>query len=260
MTAPRFLNKSCREGFDIEQMDKSVTSKNGAERPRPRAADTGLRVYENLRQQAIEYGFRPGERVNEVKLATELKVSRTPVRAALNRLVSEGLLTLVPNKGFYRQPIDIDAIRSLFELRSAIEAMSVRLFCERATEEEIDFLESEWKSFQENRPAMAARQIVQHDEKFHEAIAEGSRNTEALRLLRDINSRIRFLRVVAMERDNCKTVTSVEHGQILAEIRARNTDEAVALMSRHINLMLNDVTEIAREAVVRIYLGEEASV
>ncbi|MBO6726124.1 MAG: GntR family transcriptional regulator [Rhizobiaceae bacterium] len=239
-------------------MDKRADNSNPGEGPRNRPADTGLRVYEILRQQAIEYGFRPGERVNEVKLAAELNVSRTPVRAALNRLVSEGLLTLVPNKGFYRQPIDIDAIRSLFELRGAIETMSVRLFCERATESDIEALERQWQDFLEERPKLAARQIVEHDEEFHEAIAEGSRNSEALRLLRDLNSRIRFLRVVALERDNCKTVTSVEHGQILAEIKARNTDAAVSLMSRHINLMLGDVTEIAREAVVRIYLGEDA--
>ena len=239
-------------------MDKRAENSNPGEGPRNRPADTGLRVYEILRQQAIEYGFRPGERVNEVKLAAELNVSRTPVRAALNRLVSEGLLTLVPNKGFYRQPIDIDAIRSLFELRGAIETMSVRLFCERATESDIEALERQWQDFLEERPKLAARQIVEHDEEFHEAIAEGSRNSEALRLLRDLNSRIRFLRVVALERDNCKTVTSVEHGQILAEIKARNTDAAVSLMSRHINLMLGDVTEIAREAVVRIYLGEDA--
>ena len=239
-------------------MDKRADSNNPDEGPRSRTADTGLRVYDILRQQAIEYGFRPGERVNEVKLAAELNVSRTPVRAALNRLASEGLLTLVPNKGFYRQPIDIDAIRSLFELRGAIETMSVRLFCERATESDIEALERQWQDFLEERPKLAARQIVEHDEEFHEAIAEGSRNSEALRLLRDINSRIRFLRVVALGRDNCKTVTSVEHGQILAEIKARNTEAAVSLMSRHISLMLGDVTEIAREAVVRIYLGEDA--
>ena len=83
-------------------MDKRVEEKRDAKSSKTRPADTGLRVYEILRQQAIEYGFRPGERVNEVKLATELNVSRTPVRAALNRLVSEGLLTMVPNKGFYR--------------------------------------------------------------------------------------------------------------------------------------------------------------
>lgn len=226
--------------------------------PKQRAADTGTRVYEALRQQAINYHFRPGERVNEARLAGELNVSRTPVRSALNRLVSEGLLTLVPNKGFYRQPIDIETIRSLFELRAAVEAMSVRLFCERTADADICALEEQWTGFLANRSAMGARQVVEHDERFHEAIAAGSRNSEALRLLRDINSRIRFLRVIALERDKFKTVTSVEHGHILAEIRRRNTTQAVALMSRHINLMLDDVTEIAREAVVRIFLGEDS--
>ena len=241
-------------------MGRTTNDKRRSNGTKQRTADTGARVYEVLRQQAINYHFRPGERVNEVQLASELNVSRTPVRSALNRLVSEGLLTVVPNKGFYRQPIDIEAIRSLFELRGAIEAMTVKLFCERATDAEIGELKEQWEEFLENRAAMDARQIVEHDEEFHETIAAGSRNTEALRLLRDINSRIRFLRVIALERDDFKTVTSVEHGHILAEIRDRNTVQAVALMSRHINLMLDDVTEIAREAVVRIFLGEDSLV
>ncbi|MDU9004386.1 GntR family transcriptional regulator [Sedimentitalea todarodis] len=225
--------------------------------PKPRAADTGERVYELLREKAINYELRPGDRVNEVHLAAELNVSRTPVRAALHRLVSEGLLRLVPNKGFFRPSIDIDTIRSLFEMRGAIEVLSVRLFCERATKDDIRTLEDHWRRFQENRGSMSIKAIVDEDEKFHEWIAEGSRNSEALRMLRDLNSRIRFLRLVALGREDCNMVTNVEHGQIISEIKAKNVDAAVSLMSRHISLMLNDVTEIAREAVVKIYLGDE---
>lgn len=225
---------------------------------RARSADTGQRVYEALRQKAIDYTLRPGERVNEVRLATELNVSRTPVRAGLNRLVSEGFLTLVPNKGFFRPSIEIDTIRSLFEMRSAIETLAVRLFCERAADEELAELERMVGAFQQVGPTLSVPQIVNEDERFHETIARGSRNSEAARLLPDMNSRMRFLRLVALEGQDCNQVTGEDHAQIMRAIRARDADRAVELMGEHINLMLNNVTEIAREAVVRIYLGEDA--
>lgn len=238
-------------------MSKNHQAEPDTERPAHRAADKGLRVYEILRKKAIEYGIRPGERVNEVQLAQELEVSRTPVRAALNRLVSEGLLSVEPNRGFYRPPIDIDTIRSVFELRGAVEGLTTRLFCERATDEDLRSLEDDWRAFQNARPSLSVGEIVEQDEAFHEAIAAGSQNREAHRLLKDLNSRIRFLRIVALEREGFKSVTIVDHGQIVQAIKARSTAKAVELMSRHVSLMLNDVTEITREMVVRIYLGEE---
>jgi len=239
-------------------MSRNREAAQTAGRPVQRAADKGLRVYEMLRKKAIEYGMRPGERVNEVQLAHELQVSRTPVRAALNRLVSEGLLRMEPNRGFYRPPIDVETIRSVFEIRGAIEALTVRLFCERATDQDIRTLEENWRAFQEMRPSLTVDEIVLHDEAFHEAIAAGALNQEAYRLLKDLNSRIRFLRIIALEREGFKSVTIVDHGQIVHAIAARSIEKAVELMSRHVSLMLNDVTEITREMVVRIYLGEDA--
>ena len=62
-----------------------------------RSADS---VYERVKSMAITYSIRPGERINEVELARRLNVSRTPLREALNRLVTEGFLTAQLNKGF----------------------------------------------------------------------------------------------------------------------------------------------------------------
>jgi DNA-binding GntR family transcriptional regulator len=58
------------------------------------------KVYEKVKGLAIDYHFRPGERVNEVELAAQLGVSRTPVREALNRLAKDGFMNVVPNRGF----------------------------------------------------------------------------------------------------------------------------------------------------------------
>ena len=225
-----------------------------------RPADTSARVYEILREKAITYNLRPGAHVNEAALAAELNVSRTPVRAALNRLASEGLMTVVPNKGFFRQPLDIDAVRSLFEVRMAIEVLSVRLFCERASSEDIQQLQDEWNRIRPKHAGAAPEAIVEADEAFHLALARGSRNPEVLRLLGELNARIRFIRTVAMERPRFRDGAFIEHHEIIDAIEARDADSAAELMTGHIRLTLDDVTVLVREMVVRIYLGDKPGV
>jgi DNA-binding GntR family transcriptional regulator len=226
---------------------------------RVRPADTSARVYEILREKAVNYDLRPGAHVNEAALAAELQVSRTPVRAALNRLASEGLMTIVPNKGFFRQPLDIDVIRSLFEIRMAIEVLAVRLFCERASAQEIKELRDDWRQIRPKAPTTAPDAVVAADEAFHLALARGSRNMELVRLLGDLNARIRFIRTVAMERPRFRDGSIVDHNKIIAAIEVRNADAAADLMTRHIRLTLDDVTALVRDMVVRIYLGEGGS-
>lgn len=226
-------------------------------RIRTRTAGTGSRVYEVLRGKATHYELRPGEHVNEVALAAELNVSRTPVREALNRLVSEGLMTVVPNKGFFRKPLDIDLIRSLFEVRGALEALAVRLFCERASPEDLDRLMAQWKAVKAIGTSLSPAGIVEHDEAFHLAIAKGSGNQEVERQIGDVNSRIRFVRQVAMETRTVRKITFVDHDAILAALFERDGEKAAVLMGHHIGLTLDDVTRIVRETVIRIYLGQK---
>jgi DNA-binding GntR family transcriptional regulator len=223
-----------------------------------RPADTTARVYDVLRERAINYDLRPGAHVNEAALAAELNVSRTPVRAALNRLASEGLMTIVPNKGFFRQPLDIEVVRSLFEVRMALEVLSVRLFCERASPEEIRALRDTWSRIKPKHAAAVPEIVVEADEAFHLAIARGSRNQELMRLLGELNARIRFIRSVAMERPRFRDDSFVDHHKIIDAIEARDAEVAADLMTRHIRLTLDDVTVLVREMVVRIYLGDPA--
>lgn len=211
-----------------------------------------------LRGKAIHYELRPGERVNELALAAEMKVSRTPIREALNRLVSDGLVTLVPNKGFFAKPLEIDAVRSLFEVRSAIEVMSAKLFCLRATDDEFAALRAQWDAVKAISQSLSPAGIVQHDEAFHMGMAQATRNQELVRLLGDINSRIRFVRMVAMETPQVRKITFAEHDEILALLLRRDADKAAELMTSHIQLTLDDATAIVKETVARIYLGEAA--
>ncbi|WP_245498821.1 GntR family transcriptional regulator, partial [Mesorhizobium sp. M2A.F.Ca.ET.029.05.1.1] len=82
---------------------------------------TGPRVYEEIRRMAMDYRFKPNERINEVALAARLNVSRSPVREALQRLVTEELITFQTNRGFFCRGFDVDEIVNLSDVRAVLE-------------------------------------------------------------------------------------------------------------------------------------------
>jgi len=230
-----------------------------AARPVKRQADIVGRVYEAIHHKAVHYELRPGEHVNELALARELEVSRTPIREALNRLVSESLMTFVPNKGFYRVPIDIEAVRSLFEVRSGLEAMALRLACTRASEPAIDALEAYWRGIKAISRKLTIAEIVEHDERFHERLVALAENPELTRLVKDTNARIRFMRLVAMEFRNYRQITFEDHLAIVESLRRRDMSECVARLEKHIAITLDDLQRITKETIARIYMRKPAA-
>src|SRR3546814_21118123 len=79
------------------------------------------RAYVALRAMAMSYRFQPGQRLNEGELARELDISRTPLREAMHRLVSEGLLALVSGRGFFALPLEVKEVFDLYEGRYGLE-------------------------------------------------------------------------------------------------------------------------------------------
>lgn len=84
-----------------------------------------------LREMLVQGQFRPGERIREVPLATELKVSRVPLHLALERLAHEGFLEIRPTRGFVVQHFSHEDIYDAIELRGLLEGAAARLAAER---------------------------------------------------------------------------------------------------------------------------------
>src|SRR5579885_2668705 len=99
-----------------------------------RSSGSVERIYKLVKARAIAFAFRPGERLNEVALAREFNVSRTPLREALNRLVAEEFLTWQPRRGYVVRKLDSKEVFDLYELRAALEVTAAKLACERATD------------------------------------------------------------------------------------------------------------------------------
>lgn len=217
----------------------------------------GSDVLSILRDMAIAYQFKPGERLSEIELAERLGVSRTPVREALNTLATDGFL-VASSRGFVGRALDTQEMQDLYEARMAVERECLRLAMERGTVEQIRalgaFLEQS-KTVPSDTPV---RELVALDENFHLQIADMAGNAELRRMLNSLNQRIRFIRWIDMEtvgRDS----TQKEHQQIARALKARDVAAGERCLAEHIGLRREQIVEAITRGLAKIYLVDAAS-
>jgi DNA-binding GntR family transcriptional regulator len=219
------------------------------------------RLYEQLRQMAANFDFKPEERVNESVLSKRLGASRTPLREALNRLVAEGFLTFHSGKGFYCRPLSPDRILNLYEARVAIECEALYCAIQRAPDDRInavaaylDAIEAEYTTCRD------PLRLLELDETFHIRLAELSDNPEFVRILGNLNGRIRFVRMInlaALLDAPGATTTLSAHRAIVTALQARDEVGAISAMRSHVQRRREQTTEAVRAAFAQIYVSAE---
>lgn len=219
-----------------------------------KAIPTGHRIYDALRRMAVEYDFKPNERINEVELAARHGVSRTPVREALQRLVTEGLITFQPNRGFFCRGFDAEEVVHLSDVRAALEEYAVRLATERASDTQLRALVDWWTMTSARADSLSGHDLTARDEEFHMRIAALSGNPELAKMLEGINTRIRFIREIEVERHRRLSTTYTEHTAIADAMARRDAGGAARLMRAHIGISASDAVSAVKEGLARIYM------
>lgn len=220
------------------------------ERSRPiRRADSADRAYAAIRRLVVDFRFRPEERINEVQLAAQIGLSRTPIREALNRLATEGFLIFSPNRGFVFRALEIGDLAHLFELRIIVETGAFRLACQRDDRAAIANLRAFWEEAHETHRSLDPDAILDLDEAFHEHLAQASRNPEIVRHLAGINARIRFVRRIQIERGRRHAAMIDEHTEIADALHCRDVWRGIDLLSRHISMTIEDARHALQQAL-----------
>ncbi|WP_338818594.1 GntR family transcriptional regulator [Acidovorax temperans] len=217
--------------------------------------ERGSSVYAMLRDMAIAYQFKPGERLSEIELAERLGVSRTPVREALTRLVTEGFLQTA-TRGYMRRPLEVQETLDLYEARVAIERECLRLALERATDAQLQEARVYLEESRTVAGSTPVQQLVELDEGFHLRIADMAGNSELRRMLVSLNERIRFIRWIDMENVG-RDSTQHEHQEILQALTARDAALSERLLSGHIALRRDQIVDAIARGLARIYLPQE---
>jgi len=182
-------------------------------------------VYGRLRTAILSLELVPGERISERSLESLLGASRTPIRAALMRLENEGL-TQREGRGWKVAPIDLAEVRAIMEYREAVEVAAVRLAVERADDEELAAL----RALSEAHRGRDDEETGLRDfSDFHLALARLSGNHFLADGMDGALTRLSRTRWLGVRTPQSRSDARDEHLQIIAAIRARDTDAAVAL-------------------------------
>ena len=191
--------------------------------------------------EAIRNGIRmghilPGTRLQEGELATQLGISKTPVREALGRLVGEGLATTSGRTGVYVTRLSHDEMIDLYEAREIIEPPLARLAAERATDEDIQALHESVAEFESALHADDIYSLMELDSQFHEMIASIAGNGMLAGARERLDNCIAIARVTSLRRAQHKTsaLSLKEHNQICSAIANHDGKKAERRMAEHI--------------------------
>lgn len=146
---------------------------------RMRRGDTVGRIYDSIRSRIISMTLSPGAVIDEGEIVREFRVSRTPVREALVRLASEGLIILLPNKGSQVTTIDVARVRDYLEASDFVQPFVTALAARRRTELNIAEIEEAAMAFEKAARTQDGERMAIHNRDFHAAIARSCGNPSA---------------------------------------------------------------------------------
>jgi DNA-binding GntR family transcriptional regulator len=217
------------------------------------------RVYRDLRDRLLRGELPAGERLVELTLAADYETSRTPVREALRRLEGDGHLVRDPGGGMRPALPSVRSMHELYDVRLALEELVARRATHGGDRGLLEALQQDWHALDAEHRARSQSihgpSFVHADESFHERMAQASRNEVALRILADINGRIRVLRIHDFTSDDRIAATIAEHLEIVEAVLAGDADAAAAFTRAHVQRSALVVRERVGDALSRMFEG-----
>lgn len=232
----------------------TTTELDAAPPPGRRASDSAVRAYDLVKVMVESYQLKPGERINEIGVARQLGLSRTPLRQALAKLASDGFIEQTPNRGYHVRSISVRDVQDLYEARATIETGTFHLSCERAKLQDIEAVSDAWLKVASD-PSMSIERVAEADETFHVDIVRLSSNLRLVEALQRINSLIRYFRRIDLE--TRREETFIEHAELIACLKARDPARGIAVMRGHFSVGSEHVISVTRESLARIFLNSD---
>jgi len=211
------------------------------------------RVYSQIKHLILCNEIMPGQKLHHQQLSERLGVSRTPVREALTRLVQEGYVSLLPNRGFTCKEIRMQEAEELYDLREALEAFAIEKAIENLTGEALNQLRDKINLYGRDVQHRFSRERLVFDQDVHLAIAQIAGNETLKNMLGHLFERIILKRRTDGIYDPSRGASAHrEHLQILAAIERGNTDQAVALVRNHIRTgKMNVMADLKQRQAIR---------
>ena len=193
-------------------------------------------IVDIIRDRILKGEYKIGEKIKENQIATEFKVSRTPIREAFKQLENEGLIDYIPNRGCFAKGFTRQDIEDIYAVRRALEIMAVEWAVRRISDSQIEALkeQSELMEFYTSRKDSA--KVLELNSAYHDIIYDAAGSRFMAQILRSYKEYIEQTRKVILYEQAYLEEILKEHKNILTAIIDRDAEGAKAAMAAHLEM------------------------
>ena len=206
-------------------------------------------VYQIIKMRIIDQYYKPGQWLQENDVATQLNVSRSPVRAALKSLVHDGLVIELPNKGVFVREFSPQDIRDIFDMRSMMESFAITSSPRNLQNTLIETLNTLVAQLVESHRQDDLNRYIKLDTRLHDTIIELGGNSLLSSTYHQLRSMLQPFRVYSLLGKKRFDDSVEEHRSIVRCICTGDIEKAIQVNNQHLTL--------ARDAILSYMASKE---
>jgi len=192
-------------------------------------------IVDIIRDRILKGEYKIGEKIKENQIATELKVSRTPIREAFKQLENEGLIDYIPNRGCFAKGFTRQDIEDIYAVRKALEILAVEWAVSRITPEQLKDLQEQSDLMEFYTARKDSKKVLEINTDFHDVIYHATGSRFMAQILRSYKEYIEQTRkVLFYDKDDLEEIFE-EHRNILQAMVSGDVEEAKDAMARHLD-------------------------
>ncbi|HKV32211.1 MAG TPA: GntR family transcriptional regulator [Candidatus Dormibacteraeota bacterium] len=199
-------------------------------------------VYQELRSRILEGSIQPASTLNQEALAATLGLSITPLREALRRLESDGLVRLEAHRTMTIAPLTRRELHELYAVRLQLDPFAAALTAREASDDTLGEIERLARKRIERNP----RALLQHNRTFHHAIYSSCRNLVLIGTLDQLWNRTDRYRLIVLQNRIQERAAEEEHREIAAALLGRDARRVADLVHRHVEKTQRLIEQLAK--------------
>ncbi len=192
-------------------------------------------VYDILKERILSGYYPGGTHLSEQQICTELNISRSPVREAIRLLEADGLLAGEANKGVTVRVFTEQDVRNMYQVEDLVQNGSIRFGFKKLDQKQKDWFRNIRQEFIEAFEAEDFKKYLQVSTRFHEKIAELSRNELIMQFYQRNSTLCRRFRSIALQQPKRLESSHNEHLRMIESILSGDQEDLLTIMSYHIS-------------------------
>lgn len=201
--------------------------------PRMKVKTLELQAYELMRERIITGEWPQGMHLKDNEIAAPLGISATPVREALRKLASEGLVETVPYRGTFVATMSSAQVRELLNVRLGLELMALESACPDLSNHDFDSMQTAIDDFDRALVGSHLSALLESDMRFHSLVVRAAGNSILAELYRQLTGRVQMLMAIA-DLSGRMASGNADHQSILDALRRRQLATAESALRTHL--------------------------